>query len=142
MRKTWLWTLIGMVGLVAVSYVLFLWLSAPALPEGFRYGNDRIEATEVTESAEVGGRVLESAQVDGRSVQANEQLVRLDEAGLNTRLKHYQELREIAYVSAQMLDRVENQQRETLRRAVPGAVRAAATDRGLALAEPVAIYLG
>lgn len=87
MRKTWLWTLIGMIGLAAISYILFLWLLPPALPEGIFYGNGRIEATEVTVSAEVGGRVLESALVEGRTVQKNDLLVRLDETDLNTRLK-------------------------------------------------------
>lgn len=87
MRKTWLWTLIGMIGLAVISYALFLWLLPRALPEGIFYGNGRIEATEVTVSAEVGGRVLESALVEGRTVQANDLLVRLDETDLNTRLK-------------------------------------------------------
>ncbi len=147
MRKTWLWTLTGMVGLAVISYALFLWVSPSALPEGFLYGNGRIEATEVTVSAEVGGRVQESALVEGRTVQANDLLVRLDETDLNTRLKQadanaaaaqrvqaqieqqivtarhhlqtaeadfarYRELRETGNVSAQMLDRAENQQRE------------------------------
>lgn len=76
-----------MIGLAIISYALFLWLAPPALPEGFLYGNGRIEATEVTVSAEVGGRVLESALVEGRTVQANDLLVRLDETDLNTRLK-------------------------------------------------------
>jgi HlyD family secretion protein len=130
-----------------VSYALFLWLSPPALPEGFLYGNGRIEATEVTVSAEVAARVLESALVEGRTVQANDLLVRLDETDLKTRLKQaeanataaqraetqvarqldtarhhaqtadadlarYRKLRETGDVSAQMLDRAENQQRE------------------------------
>lgn len=147
MRKTWLWTLIGMIGLAAAAYALFLWLSPSALPEGILYGNGRIEATEVTVSAEVGGRVLESNLVEGRAVQANDLLVRLDETDLNTRLRQaeanaaaaqraqaqveqqivtarhhvqtadadlmrYRKLRETSAVSAQMLDRAENQQRE------------------------------
>lgn len=147
MRKTWLWTLIGMIGLAVISYALFLWLLPPALPEGFLYGNGRIEATEVTVSAEVGGRVLESDLVEGRTVRANDLLVRLDETDLKTRLKQaeanaaaaqraqvqveqqivtarhhvqtadadlarYRKLRETGNVSAQMLDRTENQQRE------------------------------
>ncbi len=147
MRKTWLWTLIGVIGLAAVSYALFLWLSPPALPEGFLYGNGRIEATEVMVSAEVGARVLESNLVEGRTVQANDLLVRLDETDLKTRLRQaeanaaaarraetqvsrqldtarhhaqtadadlarYRKLRETGDVSAQMLDRAENQQRE------------------------------
>ena len=147
MRKSWLWTLIGMIGLAVISYALFLWLLPPVLPEGFVYGNGRIEATEVTVSAEVGGRVLESTLVEGRKVQANDLLVRLDETDLNTRRKQaeanaaasqhvqvqidqqivtarhhlrtadadlarYRKLRETGNVSAQMLDRAENQQRE------------------------------
>lgn len=147
MRKTWLWTLIGMIGLAAVSYAMFLWLLPPALPEGILYGNGRIEVTEVTVSAEVGGRVLESTLVEGRTVRANDLLVRLDETDLKTRLRQaeanaaavqraqvqverqivtarhhvqtadddlarYRKLRETGNVSLQMLDRVENQQRE------------------------------
>ena len=146
MRKTWLWTLAGMIVLAAVSYALFLWLSPPAMPEGFLYGNGRIEATEVTVSAEATGRVLESALVEGRAVKANDQLVRLDDTDLKTRLlqaeaqaavaqdaqtqvaqqlavaRHhaqaaeadltrYRTLRGSGAVSAQMLDRAENQQR-------------------------------
>jgi HlyD family secretion protein len=76
-----------MIGLAVISYALFLWLAPQALPEGFFYGNGRIEATEVTVSAEVSGRVLESALVEGRTVQANDLLVRLDETDLDTRLK-------------------------------------------------------
>ena len=147
MRKTWLWTLVGMIGLAGISYALFLWLSPPALPEGILYGNGRIEATEVTVSAEVAGRVLESALVEGRAVRKNDVLVRLDETDLKTRLRQaeanaaaarraqvqierqivtarhhvqtadidlarYRKLRETGNVSLQMLDRVENQQRE------------------------------
>ena len=147
MRKTWLWTLIGMLALAGISYAVFLWLSPPALPEGLLYGNGRIEATEVTVSAEVGGRVLESRLVEGRTVKKGDVLVRLDEIDLQTRLaqaeanaaaaqraqtqverqrvtaRHhvqtadaelarYRTLRDTGYVSPQMLDRVENQQRE------------------------------
>jgi HlyD family secretion protein len=147
MRKTWLWTLMGMIGLAAVSYALFLWLSPPTLPEGFLYGNGRIEATEVTVSAEVGGRVLESALIEGRAVQANDLLVRLDETDLKTSIKQaeanaaavqrtqaqvaqqlatsrhhvqtaqvdlarYTKLRGSGAVSAQAIDRAQNQYQE------------------------------
>ena len=80
MNKPWLWTLIGMIGLAVISYALFLWLAPQAQPDGFLYGNGRIDATEVTVIAEVSGRVLESALVEGCTVQANDLLVRLDEA--------------------------------------------------------------
>jgi len=147
MRKTWLWTLTGMFGLAAISYALFLWLSPPALPQGLLYGNGRIEATEVTVSAEVGGRVLESTLVEGRTVRKNDLLVRIDETDLKTRQRQaeanalaaqniqmqierqmvtarhhvqtadddsarYRKLRETGNVSAQMLDRVMDRQRE------------------------------
>lgn len=147
MYRIWLWTLIGMIGLAAVSYALFLWLSPPALPEGLLYGSGRFEATEVTVSAEVGARVLESNLIEGRAVQANDLLVQLDATDLQTRLQQaeanaaamqraeaqvarqldtarhhvqtadadlarYRKLRETGDVSAQMLDRAENQQRE------------------------------
>jgi HlyD family secretion protein len=147
MRKNWMWTLAGMLGLAAVSYVLFLWLSPPTLPPGLLYGNGRIEATEVTVSAEVTGRVLDSSLVEGRTVAADEMLVRLDTTDLTTRLRRaeanalaaqsaradvarqldtarhhlataqtdlarYRKLGAAGNVSAQLLERAENQQRE------------------------------
>lgn len=147
MRKSWMWTLVGMLGLAAVSYVLFLWLSPPTLPPGLLYGNGRIEATEVTVSAEVTGRVLDSTLVEGRTVAADEMLVRLDTTDLTTRLRQaeanalaarnaradvgrqldtarhhlataqtdltrYRKLGATGNVSAQLLERAENQQRE------------------------------
>lgn len=147
MRKSWMWTLAGMLGLAAVSYALFLWLAPPTLPEGLLYGNGRIEATEVTVSAEVTGRVLDSALVEGRTVAADAVLVRLDTTDLTTRLRRaeanalaaqsaradlarqidtarhhlataqtdlarYRQLGAAGNVSAQLLERAENQQRE------------------------------
>jgi len=87
MRRTWLWTLGALLALAGLSYALFLWLSPPALPEGFLYGSGRVEATEVQVAAEVTGRVLESQLAEGRTVEANEVLARLDETDLRTRLK-------------------------------------------------------
>ncbi|MFZ5594099.1 MAG: HlyD family secretion protein [Pseudomonadota bacterium] len=147
MRKSWLWTLIGMGALAAVSFALFLWLRPPALPAGLLYGNGQIEATEVTVSAEVTARVLESNLTEGRTVQAGEVLVRLDETDLNTRaqqaeaqvravqrarsqigqqlsawrhhlqtaeadLARYRTLRETGTVSAQTMDKAQNQYQE------------------------------
>ena len=87
MRKTWLWTLVGMIGLAVVSYVLVPVAVAAGAAGGSSLRNGRIEATEVTVSAEVGGRVLESALTEGRTVQSNDLLVQLDETDLKTRLK-------------------------------------------------------
>src|SRR5690606_13226140 len=112
------------------------------------YGNGRIEATEVTVSAEVTGRVLDSSLVEGRTVAADAVLVRLDTTDLTTRLRRaeanalaaqsaradvarqldtarhhlataqtdlarYRKLGAAGNVSAQLLERAENQQRET-----------------------------
>lgn len=87
MRKSWLWTLVGMGGLAGLSYALFLWLTPPAQPAGILYGNGQIEATEVTVGAEVTGKVLESGLVEGRTVRTGDVLVRLDESDLRTRLQ-------------------------------------------------------
>ncbi|MBI3772750.1 MAG: HlyD family efflux transporter periplasmic adaptor subunit [Gammaproteobacteria bacterium] len=147
MRKSWLWTLSGMGVLVAVSFALFLWLRPPTLSAGMLYGNGQIEATEVTVSSEVTARVLESNLTEGRTVQAGEVLVRLDETDLNTRaqqaeaqmravqranaqigqqlsawrhhlqtaeadLARYRTLRDAGTVSAQAMDKAQNQYQE------------------------------
>lgn len=147
MRQSWLWTVIGMGALAAVSYALFLWLRPPALPEGLLYGNGQIEATEVTVSAEVTARVLESNLTEGSTVPAGEVLVRLDETDLNIRVQQaeaqvraverakaqigqqlsawrhhlqtaeadlvrYRALREAGTVSAQVMDKAQNQHQE------------------------------
>lgn len=96
MRKTWLWTLLGMAVLAAASYGLFLWLAPPVLPAGLLYGNGQIEAIEVTVSAEVEGKVLESQLIEGQTVKAGELLVRLDDADLQLRLAQAEAQRQAA----------------------------------------------
>lgn len=87
MSTTWLWML-AVVGLVAVgSYVAFISLRADELPEGFLYGNGYIEGTEVTVSAEVPGRVVESHVEEGRPIRRGELLVHLDDTELRVRLE-------------------------------------------------------
>ena len=66
LKRTWLWTPIALVVLAAGSYVLYRWLTPPALPEGLLYGGGRIEGTEVTVASEVTARVLESKPRGGR----------------------------------------------------------------------------
>lgn len=77
MRKTWLWTLIAMTGLAVISYCVISVACTIGASGGGLYGNGRIEATEVTVSAEVGGRVVESALVEGpgRTACTNEKLL-------------------------------------------------------------------
>lgn len=90
MRKTWVWTPLLLITVATLSYLLFLLLSPPPLPEGLLYGNGHIEGTEVSVSAEVTGRVVESRIVEGQTVAANDVLVRLDDADVRTQLAHAQ----------------------------------------------------
>jgi len=90
MRRSWLWTLAALAGLAAISYALYLRLAPPPLPEGFLYGNGQIEATEVTVSAEIAAKVVESTLVEGRTVVAGDTLVVLDESDLRRQLAQAQ----------------------------------------------------
>ena len=90
MKRTWLWTLAALIGLAAVSFALYLRLAPPRLAPGFVYGNGQIEATEVTVSAEVAAKVLDSKLVEGRTVNAGDILVVLDEADVRRQLAQAQ----------------------------------------------------
>lgn len=90
LKRTWLWTPIALVALAAGSYVTYRWLTPPALPDGLLYGGGRIEGTEVTVASEVAARVLESALVEGATVRAGQELVRLDEADIRTQFDRAQ----------------------------------------------------
>jgi len=96
LKRTWLWTPIALIALAAGSYILYRWLMPPALPEGLLYGGGRIEGTEVTVASEVTARVLESKLVEGATVRAGEELVRLDEADIKAQLIRAQAEREAA----------------------------------------------
>lgn len=143
--------------LAAGSYGVFLWLAPPVLPDGFLYGNGQIEATEISVSAEIAGKVLESNLIEGRAVNAGDVLVRLDETDLRLRLaqaeaqvqaaastlaqveqplttwrhhldvavadlKRYRTLSETGTVSAQAMERAQNQEKEA--RGQVGALQA------------------
>ncbi|GMQ90581.1 MAG: hypothetical protein BMS9Abin10_0976 [Gammaproteobacteria bacterium] len=71
-----------LLAVAALSYALFVGLRPPPLAEGVLYGNGHIEATEVTVSAEVGGRVVQSNFVEGVTVDSGKTLVRLNDADL------------------------------------------------------------
>ena len=90
MKRTWLWTLGALIGLAVLSFALYLRLAPPTLAEGFVYGNGQIEATEVTVSAEVAAKVLDSKLVEGRAVNAGDVLVVLDEADVRRQLAQAQ----------------------------------------------------
>lgn len=86
LKRSWAWTPILLVALAAGSYAAYRWLAPPTLPDGFLYGGGRIEGTEVTVASEVTARVLESTLVEGASVSAGQELVRLDAKDLKTQL--------------------------------------------------------
>lgn len=86
LKRSWVWTPIFLVVLAAGSYAAYRWLAPPALPDGFLYGGGRIEGTEVTVASEVMARVLESALIEGASVSAGQELVRLDARDLQSQL--------------------------------------------------------
>lgn len=85
-KGSWVWTPLLLVALAAGSYAAYRWLSPSALPDGFLYGGGRIEGTEVTIASEVTARVLDSALVEGMTVRAGQELVRLDAKDLKTQL--------------------------------------------------------
>lgn len=85
-KKTWLWTPVILIMGALFSYLLFLVLQSPELPEGFLYGNGHIEGTEIRVSAEVSGRVVESRLQEGQRITKNDLLVRLDDSDLQAQL--------------------------------------------------------
>lgn len=87
MSRSWLWSLLSVVILAGVSYGVFLATRAPQMPAGFLYGNGHIEGTEIRIASEVGGRVLEQALVEGRTVAAGEMLVVIDPQTSRDRLR-------------------------------------------------------
>jgi len=96
LKRTWLWTPIALLALAAGSYGLYKWLTPAALPQGLLYGGGRIEGTEVTVASEVAARVLESKLVEGISLRAGDELVRLDETDIRSQLDRAQAEREAA----------------------------------------------
>lgn len=87
MRAAWLWTAAILIAIAGGSYGLYLYLIPDPLPEQVVYGNGHIEGTEVKVAAEVAGRVVESALVEGREVTKGDPLVRLDDTDLNLELR-------------------------------------------------------
>lgn len=76
--KSWIWTVLVVVLIAAGSYAFYIYTLPPQLEEGFLYGNGHVEGTEVSISAEVTGRVLETKLVEGAAVEQGSLLVALD----------------------------------------------------------------
>jgi HlyD family secretion protein len=78
------------VALAVGSYALYVYLQPEQLPEGVIYGNGRVEATEVHIGSEVGGRVVESNVVEGRTFRKGDLLVRIDDSDYKLQLAEAQ----------------------------------------------------
>jgi HlyD family secretion protein len=79
MHRTWAWTALTLLVLAAGSYGLYEWLRPRPLPEQLLYGNGHIEGTEIRVAAEIGGRVIESRLLEGRTVSRGDLLVQVDD---------------------------------------------------------------
>lgn len=78
MKRSWIWSLIAVLAVAALSYAAFVMLRPPTLPPGFQYGSGHIEGTQVKLAAEVGGRVLEQSLTEGSRVTRGQRLVVID----------------------------------------------------------------
>ena len=75
--------------IVAALGVYWLTTRAAAQDQGLK-ASGTIEATDVSLSPEIGGRVMEVAATDGDAVQKDQALVRLDDTLLQAQLKQVQ----------------------------------------------------
>lgn len=86
MTRTWLVTLVALLLLAAGSLGLYWFLQPPPLPPGLLYGNGQLEAKEVTVSAEVTGRLVETPMEEGSRIEEGALLARIDDAESRARL--------------------------------------------------------
>lgn len=78
MKRAWLWTLVAVLAIAALSYAAFVILRPAAMPPGFQYGSGHIEGTQVKLAAEVGGRILQQSLAEGSRVTRGQRLVVVD----------------------------------------------------------------
>lgn len=86
MKATWILTPLFLIALAAGSYGLYLYLTPKPLPPEVLYGNGHIEGTDVNVAAEVSGRIIESAMIEGSEIRKGDLLVRIDDSDFKTRL--------------------------------------------------------
>jgi HlyD family secretion protein len=78
MKRSWLWTLAGVLAVALASVAVFVLTRPEPLPQGILYGSGHIEGTEVRIASEVAGRVLEQQMPEGQSVNTGAPLVTID----------------------------------------------------------------
>jgi HlyD family secretion protein len=78
MNRSWLLALATIVLVALGSYGFYAVTRPEPLPEGFLYGNGRIEGTEIRIASEVAGRVMELRIPEGEDVSAGTVLLTID----------------------------------------------------------------
>lgn len=78
MKRSWLWTLVAVLAIAALSYTAFVILRPPAMPPGFQYGSGHIEGTQVKFAPEVGGRILQQPLAEGSRATRGQRLMVVD----------------------------------------------------------------
>lgn len=78
---------IGIILSVVVSYFYFNSIKQPPISDTFAYGNGRIEASEVSITAKIPGRLVEVYVNEGDIVQKGDILAKLDTQELDAKLK-------------------------------------------------------
>lgn len=80
MKRSWLWTLVGVFAVAIASYALYALTRPEPLPPGILYGSGHIEGTEIRVASEVAGRVVEQGMPEGQAVNAGAPLLTIDPA--------------------------------------------------------------
>jgi HlyD family secretion protein len=90
-RKSWKRLGVTLI-IIAAAAGAFAWnlIQKPALPEGFAFGNGRLEATEVDITTKYGGRLAHMAVDEGDSVEIDQVLAQMDTKELEAQLKRSQ----------------------------------------------------
>ncbi len=88
--QAWLSRIAVAVVALAAAYLVWQWLSPPALPAGFASGNGRIEAVDIDISAKLPGRVEDILVNEGDFVKAGQVVANMDTRVLRSQLRETQ----------------------------------------------------
>lgn len=78
MRRSWMWSLLGLLLVSGISYGIFQATRPADVPDGFLYGNGHIEGTEIRVASEVPGRITNHALTEGEAVFRGQTIVVVD----------------------------------------------------------------